>query len=107
VLRIVSPCNCGRPKTKLRNWSRPLRVQQARADRAEEWLNRISKQIEHWVSAQSAAITQPTPTTQHGLDMSSTPSLHSGIEIYAKRRPKVVVKASTTSPAEATSIGNV
>jgi hypothetical protein len=77
-----------------------LRVQHARADRAEEWLNRISKQIEQWVSAQSAAITQPTPTTQHGLDMS-------GIEMYAKRRPKVVVKGSTTSPAESTSIGNV
>jgi hypothetical protein len=84
-----------------------LRVQHARADRAEEWLNRISKQIEQWVSAQSAAITQPTPTTQHGLDMSSTPSLQSGIEMYAKRRPKVVVKGSTTSPAESTSIGNV
>jgi hypothetical protein len=84
-----------------------LRVQHARADRAEEWLNRISKQIEQWVSAQSAAITQPTPTTQHGLDMSSTPSLQSGIEMYAKRRPKIVVKASTTSPAESTSVGNV
>ena len=53
-----------------------LRYHQARADRAEEWLKRISQEIEHSLAS-------------HGDPAAQAPALQPGIEPYVKRRQKV------------------
>jgi hypothetical protein len=54
-----------------------LRHHHARADRAEEWLKRISHEIQQTVPSQGG----PAPT--------QAPALQPGIEQYVKRRQKV------------------
>jgi 1,2-phenylacetyl-CoA epoxidase catalytic subunit len=62
-----------------------FRAQYARADRAEEWLKRISKQIDQWTSTQSGRSTQPVATTEHGPPPPRQ-SLPPGVEPFVKRR---------------------
>jgi TolA-binding protein len=66
-----------------------LRLERARAERAEEWLKRISHQIEQQLSAQSAGSTQPAPTPPQAPAPPQAPSSNPGIELYAKRRQRI------------------
>lgn len=59
-----------------------LRIERARAERAEEWLKRISHEIQQQLSAQSAA-TQPAPPPPQA------PSANPGIEAYVKGRQRI------------------
>ncbi|MBX9840269.1 MAG: hypothetical protein K2Z80_00520 [Xanthobacteraceae bacterium] len=61
-----------------------LRLERARAERAEEWLKRISQEIHQQLSAQSAATTQPAPAPP--LAPNPRPA---GIEQYVKGRQRV------------------
>jgi hypothetical protein len=60
-----------------------LGFERARAERAEEWLKRISHEIQHHLAAQSAATTQPAPSPPQA------PSSKPGIEAYVKGRQRV------------------
>ncbi|MBX9828741.1 MAG: hypothetical protein K2Y27_27600 [Xanthobacteraceae bacterium] len=61
-----------------------LRLERARAERAEEWLKRISHEIQQQLSAQSAATTQPASPPPQAPNPQPA-----GIEQYVKRRQRV------------------
>jgi len=60
-----------------------VRLERARAERAEEWLKRISHEIQHHLAAHSVAATQPAPSPPQA------PSSKPGIEAYVKGRQRV------------------
>jgi hypothetical protein len=67
-----------------------LRLERARSERAEEWLKRISHEVQQQLSVQSAVTTQPAPPAPHAPPPPQAPSNSKpGIEAYVKGRQRV------------------